>query len=291
MSMDLTRLAEDARDRAVLVQTTGGDAGRVVRLEGERVSLGRGKGCDASFDDDALSREHAEVRRLGPRVFVVDSGSKNGTFVNGERVTQVKLAEGDTVRLGKNVGLRFQWVTAEEQRAMLDAHASSTRDPLTGLANRRYLDQRLGSEVAYAVRHGTPLAVLAADVDHFKRVNDTWGHATGDAVLQRLAAVLVGTVRLEDLVARVGGEELLVVVRGATAAAGAMMAERVRREVARTSFMARGERVPVTLSIGVATLACCGGERTAAALTARADARLYRAKREGRDRIVWNDGT
>ena len=134
-----------------------------------------------------------------------------------------------------------------------------------------------------AARDGAPLAVVALDVDHFKRVNDAHGHAAGDAVLAAVAARAAEALRAGDLLARIGGEEFAALLPGATLEAAAEVAERVRARIGAAPVPAGEARLAVTVSAGVAALAPA---EDGAALLARADARLYAAKRAGRDRVA-----
>lgn len=181
----------------------------------------------------------------------------------------------------------------ERLEAALDARSReyyerSVHDPLTGLYNRRYLEHRLDEEVAFAARHGSGLGVVVLDVDHFKHINDAHGHAGGDEVLTALARAVEAGVRREDVVARFGGEEFAIVLRGLDLAAVTVAAERVRRSVEQHAFVVDGRPLPVTVSVGCASVTCCD-ELSAAGLCAVADARMYRAKRSGRNRVVAAD--
>ncbi|MET4726448.1 diguanylate cyclase (GGDEF)-like protein [Lysobacter enzymogenes] len=161
----------------------------------------------------------------------------------------------------------------------------SLRDPLTGLFNRRYLEENLQRELLRCQRRHLPLSVLMLDVDHFKRFNDTHGHAAGDALLARIGQLLQELVRNEDIACRYGGEEFTIVLPEADAEAAAQRAERIRAAIAATTIVhLRQTFGPATCSIGLAT---SQGERdTPQQLLQSADAALYRAKAEGRDRVV-----
>ncbi len=164
-------------------------------------------------------------------------------------------------------------------------HEQTIRDPLTQLHNRRYFDETLARETARMTRDGTSLAIAAIDIDHFKHVNDTWGHAVGDQVLQRLADVLRANVRASDLLCRVGGEEFIVLMPGASLRIALERAEQWRAgfEAARVTGGA-GIDVDCTISIGIA-MHGAGSDSIDTSLR-RADAALYAAKDAGRNRIV-----
>ena len=156
----------------------------------------------------------------------------------------------------------------------------SVTDPLTGLYNRSYIDQALKSEQARFVRYQKPFSVALLDIDHFKEVNDTFGHPTGDAVLKTLSALLQKHRRQIDVVGRWGGEEFIVILPGTDEAAAGQFAERIRTAIETTVF----EKVKtLTVSIGIAQSA---PEATIQTLIKQADEALYRAKEGGRNRVV-----
>jgi diguanylate cyclase (GGDEF)-like protein len=161
----------------------------------------------------------------------------------------------------------------------------SIRDPLTGLYNRRYLEETLERELHRAARHHTPLGVIMLDIDHFKNFNDTFGHAAGDQLLQHLGTYLRANSRKEDIVCRYGGEEIVLIMPDATPTDVFKRAEQLRLGVKDLQVQYRGQSLGViTLSAGVA--ACHPPETPCADLLHEADRALYRAKRAGRDRVL-----
>jgi diguanylate cyclase (GGDEF)-like protein len=170
-------------------------------------------------------------------------------------------------------------------------YESSILDGLTNAANRRHLDDRLASEVAYAKRHSIELCLLIIDIDHFKQVNDRLGHQAGDHVLRELASIVKRALRLEDVFARYGGEEFAIVSRATDRRHGLLLAERIRHLVQSTTFeydhplsgQSQRKRIDVTVSVGVASLADCGTELSPEKLIRAADVALYRAKAAGRN--------
>jgi diguanylate cyclase (GGDEF)-like protein len=158
------------------------------------------------------------------------------------------------------------------------------RDPMTGLYNRRFLEETTDSMLAAATRRGTALGVLMCDLDHFKQVNDTHGHDVGDAVLREIASVLLKTARASDLVVRFGGEEFLVVLQDSAVESATAVAERIRRTVEATRISTAHGVLKKTMSIGVAELPRDGSSFWE--VVKLADLALYRAKANGRNRWV-----
>ena len=156
------------------------------------------------------------------------------------------------------------------------------RDPLTGTGNRIAMDQTLQREIELSRRHLQPLSVLMLDIDHFKQVNDTHGHSTGDDVLKAVAASIKNQLRNVDMVFRYGGEEFLILLSNTTREAAAMVGERLRLAVQSQEYLADSHMIVLTASLGCSTL--LPGE-SAESLLRRADSALYVAKREGRNRL------
>jgi diguanylate cyclase len=170
-------------------------------------------------------------------------------------------------------------------QSLIDAMCEmSSRDALTGLANRRQFELALARELDRVARSGEPALLLMLDIDHFKRVNDTHGHAAGDEVIRAVATALAESVRPMDLVARIGGEEFAVILPNCGPAFGQAVAERIRLRVQRRAVsIGPQQEVSVTVSVGGA-FAPQWVRSTARIWTERADLQLYRAKSEGRNR-------
>jgi diguanylate cyclase (GGDEF)-like protein len=190
--------------------------------------------------------------------------------------------------LGQEITKRL-WAERELTQANLRLHDKAMRDALTGLYNRGYLEESLDREASRARRHSQPLGVMMIDIDHFKRCNDTFGHAAGDAVLRTLGQYLLSLARAEDIPCRYGGEEFVLVMAHAAPATVRERAERLRLGVQELNIEFDGRSVgPITLSVGIAMFPD-HGENGQAVLQA-ADAAMYRAKQAGRNRVVIEDG-
>ncbi|MGC9665441.1 diguanylate cyclase [Planosporangium sp. 12N6] len=197
-------------------------------------------------------------------------------------------AQQSTQREARARTLQAVFETEEARRESLRFRELALRDALTGLYNRRFVDERLPLVLEQAADRRAPLSVALVDLDHFKRINDTLSHATGDAVLQRLADLLSDAATGPAVAARFGGEEFVLVLPDTGADEAVRRCERLRRAIADHGWQAVTGDLPVTASIGVTTVA--DGQGTVAALLARADRNLYAAKRAGRNRVVADPG-
>lgn len=283
---------KQVRTKGILTVASGAEAGKIIPVTpGEMVTLGRSEECTMRFDDASLSRIHARVMYVMNDHMIGDAGSTNGTFVNDQRIAKAThLEDGDRIQLGTNTVLRFSLVTPAEEQALRRVYEAAVLDALTGVANRKHLEERLEAELAYAVRHDSELSVIIVDLDHFKRVNDTFGHLAGDAVLKSTAAKVQQQLRTEDFVGRYGGEEFVVVARGTPVDQGVLLAERLRAKIAEAAVVFESHEILVTMSAGVASLADCVQAKDRATLLSTADERLYKAKQAGRNRVVGPAG-
>ena len=248
------------------------------------VLIGRTEQCRVRNTDPSVSRTHARIDRTPLGLIVTDLGSTNGTFVNDRRCADAVLADGDYLRIG-NCIYRYLAGGNVEAQYHEEIYRLTVVDALTGLWNRRHLFDFLARELSRSSRHGRPLSLAVLDIDHFKRVNDTYGHAAGDAVLRDVAAVLKTQTRADELAARYGGEEFALVLPESGAGPALAACERLREGVAECRFRCGDDAIPVTVSVGLVTTAGESGV-SPEALFQLADARLYEAKSAGRNRVV-----
>ncbi len=255
--------------------------GRRYELGTSEVSIGRADTCTICVNTDQVSRKHCTVQGILGRYYIVDNRSTNGTFINEQKVERAKLADGDQIRVGKTV-LKYT-ESHVEQRYFEHVFNLASMDALTGAFNKRYFDETYAKEAARAQQSATPLSLVLFDIDFFKKINDSYGHPAGDAVLKNVAGVVLAQVRDGDALYRVGGEEFALVLSATPRDLAIQAAEAVRGLVAAlvTDFM--GTRITATLSLGAAEL---DRDETPEALYQRADELLYAAKRGGRNRVV-----
>jgi diguanylate cyclase (GGDEF)-like protein len=277
--------------RPCLVVIAGAHLGEIFPVEGE-IIIGRDTEANLRLpEDEGVSRRHARVTPMADGALLADLGSQNGTFVDGDKVSERVLKEGMKIRVGQTTVLKFARYDAVEEAAQRSLLESALRDGLTRAFNRRYFLQRLAAEIRFAERHTQPLALLMLDIDHFKELNDSHGHMIGDDVLRAIVGVLGDTLRAEDVLARYGGEEFAVLVRGVNPEQSKILGERLRREVEVMELTKEtGEGLPITVSIGIsmfplANAADVPSDQTGQKLIELADAALYRAKNGGRNRV------
>lgn len=281
-------LARPGKERAYVIVIAGPNLGETHELVGEP-DVGRTSEASIHLADSEVSRRHARFIIEDGRVVVEDLSSTNGTFVNGERVTRHPLDDGDKIQIGTTTILKFSYHDAIDQAFQRRMYDAAIRDGLTGAYNKKYFTERLASELAYAVRHRTPLCLVLLDLDHFKVVNDTYGHLAGDHVLVALTKGVLETIRKEDVFARYGGEEFALLSRGIDLEGGRRFANRLRALIEGHRFEYDGRELPVTASLGV--VAVPELDVTDPAIFVQcADEALYAAKRAGRNRVgVYGD--
>jgi diguanylate cyclase (GGDEF)-like protein len=289
LAQQIERINTSLRKRACFVILGGLDLGSIFLIDKSVITVGRDPACDLVLKDDGISRRHVEARRVGGnRLYIKDLNSTNGIFVDGERVAQTVLSDGDKVLLGRRSILKFALQDEIEQSYQQQMYESTTKDGLTRTFNRKYFAQKIVADVSFARRHHIPFTLIILDIDFFKKVNDTYGHRTGDVALVTVTESIRQTIRAEDVLARYGGEEFAVLALGTNLKGGERLAERIRVRIAEQSIRAldhENQVFRVTASFGVATLPG-GVEAEPEAVVSLADRNLYRAKEAGRNQIV-----
>jgi two-component system cell cycle response regulator len=280
-----------ADSRATLTVLTGLHAGRLIAIDGLPVTVGRAADADLMVEDSGVSRHHARFARTVEGAFYAeDLASTNGTFLGANRVGVALLKGGEVLQLGPDLQVRFAIVDSIQESLYRRLYESSVHDSLTHVFNRKYLNDRLLAEIGHARRAHGDVVVLMIDVDRLKEVNDLFGHLAGDRALCTIASRITHVLRVEDMLARYGGDEFVVIAVGTAGAEGRQLAERVRRAVEGLHMSAHGHDVKITASIGLASLGELeAGDEPAAALLALADARMYGAKSSGKNRVCSGD--
>jgi two-component system cell cycle response regulator len=277
--------AGSKRDRAYLVVLAGASVGEMYKVEGDKVIIGRGQKAQIRLFDDGISREHAQVVIEDGHVYLMDLGSTNGTFCNGLKVDKRQLIDGDKILVGSTTILKFTYNDNLDEMFQKQMYESALRDGLTKAFNKKYFTDRLESEFTFSARHASPLALVLFDIDHFKKVNDTYGHQAGDHVLSEISKLLSGALRAEDVFARYGGEEFAVICRGNDEKQAQVVGERLRKAVEAHKFVYDGQHIPVTISVGISVLPD-PAVKDANDIVSLADQALYKSKNAGRNRVT-----
>lgn len=285
---ELKAARKQSKDRHLLVRVRGAELGRVTLLSPERMRVGRSQDSEMWLSDDGVSRRHATLVRENDHYVVEDEGSANGTFVGGVKIKRHELRDGDVIQFGPTAVFRYSLSDESQESLLRQLYDASVTDALTGAHNRESFDTQLRQELSYARRHNTDVSLVIFDADHFKKVNDTYGHQIGDAVLVEIAKVVRNTVRSEDVFARYGGEEFALVLRGIDIVGCGAVADRLRERIAALQIPTERGVLRVTVSAGCASVST-SAEKTPEGLIAIADKRLYGAKHAGRNRVVTTD--
>jgi len=258
--------------------------GRRYVLENPTLTIGRGRDNDIVLPSDCVSRQHVRIERRAKSFYSVDLASTNGTYVNDATSPVIEhcLTPGDQLKIGDTI-MKFLSGSDIEAQYHEIIFSMTITDGLTNLYNRKQLDAAMDDELARSQRHGRPLAVLMLDIDHFKRVNDTYGHLAGDSVLRGLAALLQKRVRPTDKLGRYGGEEFCAILPETSHSSAMKIADDLRKLIEAYVFVADQQQIKTTVSIGVGSLQ--PGVDSATALYKSADAKLYEAKRTGRNKV------
>lgn len=256
--------------------------GKRFLLNKEVITLGRDISNDIVLDRDSVSRQHCKIERRGERLLITDLDSTNGTYVNDETdpINCIQLRRGDEIKIGDTI---FRYLTGSDVESQYHEtiYKMTITDGLTGVSNKRYLTETLERELPRAQRHDRKLSLLMIDIDHFKNVNDTYGHLAGDSVLKELAADLREKLRPEDTFARYGGEEFVVVLPETPLEGAIDTAERLREVAQNHTHIFEGNEIIVTISIGVSEFQ---KGWSVDKLIQSADNMLYEAKLDGRNR-------
>lgn len=280
----------EAAEKPACFLVVGGDLNGTIfdLLDGE-TTVGRSADCTIPLDFQGISRKHFTVKTKNRDVVIEDLGSANGTFLNNSKIeTHQTLNKGDMVKLG-SIALKFLPKGDTERLTYDKLHQEANTDGLTQCYNKMYFNNRLELEVKKSKVTGTPLSLIIFDLDHFKHLNDNYGHDAGDYVLKELAGLLRDNgIRKGDTFARYGGEEFVVLLPKTNLKQAFEIAERLRKLIEAHEFIYESQRLPVLASIGVADYR--KGVDSGTDLFKRADSAVYKSKEGGRNQVNFFRG-
>ena len=296
---DITRVLNPATDTLkidlelakatdpVLILIRGTPQGKKYSLKGQKkFILGRDKSADIQLDDANVSRQHSVITMEDDKIYIADMGSRNGTFLNDESIgpNKVELAKEDMIKMGSTI-LKYLPAGQLETLYHINITNAAHMDKLTGLYNRKYISEVLEVEFKRAKALHSNISVVLFDIDNFKKINDTYGHDCGDYVLTTLGAqVKASGLRERDLAGRYGGEEFIVVLTNSNTQQASDVAERIRKKIEGHKFEYDGKDIPVTVSLGVASIK--KDFHLGSDIYKEADKALYESKRNGKNRVT-----
>jgi diguanylate cyclase (GGDEF)-like protein len=255
--------------------------GQQIELLDEPVMIGRGTDCAISLQHPSVSRHHCRIWREGDAFWIEDCGSTNHTYLNSQAITRAQLRDGDQISVGSNA-IKFFVGSSVEATYHDELIDLAIYDSLTGFFNRRHFCAVLDEELEKTVETA-PLSLLMLDLDHFKEINDQYGHLIGDQVLSTVSRIIRERTPMGLPIGRMGGEEFALVLPGQGLEAAATLAEVLREAIAERPIETRSNALIVTVSIGVSQTDAKTSTR--GMLLKQADDRLYRAKQDGRNRV------
>ena len=267
---------------ACLITIHGSDFGKKFTLNKSEMTIGRGESIDIRIASENVSRQHAKIVQKEQTFVLEDLNSTNGTFVNTKKVTETTLRDGDLILIGNTI-LKFISGSNIENQYYEEIYKLATLDGLTHAFNKKFFLNRLDEEFGRSRRYGRNLSVVLFDLDHFHKLNNTYGHIAGDFVLKHLARMILRNLRKEDLFGRFGGEEFAILLPETPQKDVLYLAEKIRKLVEETEFNYDGTSIRVTISLGIAY----SDEKTEnwKELLEKADEAMYRAKADGRNLV------
>lgn len=279
--------ADDVPPAIVVLIGPPGYVGKQYPINANDIVIGRSVESQVYIDDKSLSRSHAKFAVNGGDVSVIDLGSTNKTIVNGQVIPPLAsclLKNNDQIKTGNVI---FKFLEKGNIEAITNAamYERAHKDALTGAHSRGALIEKGPEAIKRSEVLNEPLSVVTFDIDHFKKINDTYGHPGGDYVLKELCSVVINKlIRANDFFARYGGEEFVLLLSGSSSKTALEVGERIRQTIEGHEFIFEGQRILVTISVGVATRQPNEGDWTQ--IYDRADKALYQSKQTGRNRVT-----
>lgn len=281
----LSSLEEEAKQKPACLLVVGGELnGSIFNLNLGETTVGRNPDCAISLDFHGVSRRHFTIEVTDGEVTLNDLGSANGTYLNNQKLTDpTVLKRGDVIKIGA-IAMKFLPKGDPERLTYDKLLEEAHTDGLTKCYNKTFFNNQLELEVKKCKVTGKPLSLIIFDLDHFKKLNDNYGHDAGDYVLKEKARLIrENGIRQGDVFARYGGEEFCILLPNTNLKQGFEIAERLRKLVEKHEFIYDGKRLPVTASIGVADYR--QGVENGTDLFKRADSSVYKSKEGGRNQV------
>ncbi|MGB0453894.1 MAG: diguanylate cyclase [Bacteriovoracaceae bacterium] len=279
---------KEASKKPAALLVVGGDLnGTLFDLELEKVSVGRTANNTIPLEFAGISRNHFELIKGSEESYCLqDAGSKNGTYLNNKKIEGIaSLEKGDLIKVG-SLTLKYLPKGDPERLTYDKLSLEANTDKHTGCFNKTYFNEKIDLEVKKSKVTGSPLSLIVFDLDHFKKLNDNFGHDAGDYVLKAGAELIrKHGVRDQDIFARYGGEEFVILLPTTNLKQAFEIAERLRKLLETNQFIYEGNLLPVTASIGVADYRM--GVNTGTDLFKRADSAVYKAKQGGRNQVQF----
>lgn len=279
--------ADEVPPAIVVLIGPPGYVGKQYPITASDIVIGRSVESQVYIDDKSLSRSHAKFAVNGNEISVIDLGSTNKTIVNGQIIPPLAsclLKNNDQIKTG-NVIFKFLEKGSLEAITNAAMYEKAQKDALTGAHSKGALLEKGPEAIKRAEVLAEPLSLVTFDIDHFKKINDGHGHPGGDYVLKELCRIIITKlIRSNDYFARYGGEEFVLLLAGSESKTATEVGERIRQTIESHEFVFEGKKIPVTISVGVATKLDTDIEWTQ--LYDRADKALYHSKQNGRNRVT-----
>lgn len=272
------------KSAACFVQYSGTNLGKRYVLDKPDIVVGRSPNVQIVINEQSVSRNHAKCEVGESQVVITDLGSSNGTYVNDQRISGSQaLNDGDIIRLG-NIVFKFFSHGNIENVFHDKIYRIATIDSGTQTFNKKYLLEELDSQFKFSRTYSRALSLIYFDLDHFKKVNDTYGHNVGDEILRDVSKRVKSAIRKDDILCRFGGEEFVILLPATDAKTAYELAERIRQDVESEAFPSEGHIIKQTISLGVSQLNPT--MKTPHELLEDADQKLYQSKTNGRNRVT-----
>jgi diguanylate cyclase (GGDEF)-like protein len=267
----------------IIYATDKSQLGKKFPLTQDEITIGRDASNTIVLDSDNVSRRHCRVWWQKGALMAADQGSTNGTYLNDAEIKEQALRNGDLIKVGSHI---FKYLSGGNVEALYheEIYRLTIIDGLTQTNNKRYFMEFIEREMARCHRYNRALSLIMFDIDHFKKINDEYGHLAGDYVLRELSHQVMQKIRKEECFARYGGEEFCLVMPEAPRENVIFFAEKLRKLISEHEFTFENRRIAVTVSLGVAEMT--PELQVPQQFIKKADTLLYEAKRGGRNRVV-----